>query len=684
MIDRSALRISALRNAAELRGIKKYQLVFVHDIAIACLSLPFALYLRLGDDIFKISGDVVLYGSLAFALVAALTFRALGMYRGVWRYASMSDLAAVVKSATVAVLVFTLLMFLTNRLIDIPRSVPVIQWFILVVVLGGPRFTYRLLRDRQWRVPLRRPPQGLPVVLVGASDSAALFIRAMSGDVDAPYRVVGILDEGTNHVGRSIDGVPVLDTVEHMASAVDWLRAQGLSPCKLIIAGQAGASLKGQVLRDLLDRADGLGLTVARLPSLVEFKEAADDGKIELRPIALGDLLGRPQAALDRAAIDRLIAGRRVLLSGAGGSIGGELARQIAVLEPAQLILLDNSEFNLYSIDLELRERCPQLVCHAVLCDIRSGAHVARVFAKHRPELVFHAAALKHVPMVELNPLEGVHTNVIGTRNIADAAQEHGALAMVQVSTDKAVNPTSIMGASKRIAEFYCQALDLLELGKDGSLARPSPRFMTVRFGNVLGSSGSVVPLFQRQLAHGGPLTVTHPDIKRYFMTVREAVELLLQASAHGIGNPEERGRIFVLDMGQPVRIVDVARRMIQLAGLRPDLDIEIKFVGLRPGEKLYEELFDDEEERLPADVDGVLVAASRPIDLRILRRVLDDLAVACHYHDREPLERLIARVLPSYQGSPAINSVQGSMSVDRRAAGGDAVFLTKRRVSPV
>jgi FlaA1/EpsC-like NDP-sugar epimerase len=684
MIDRSALRIAALRDAGHLYGIKKYQAVFAHDITVACLSLPFALYLRLGNDLFKGSGDVLFYGSLTFAVIAAVTFRTLGMYRGVWRYASMSDLAAVVKSATVAVLLFMLLMFLTNRLSDIPRSVPVIQWFILVVVLGGPRFTYRLLRDRQWRVSLRRPAQGLPVLLVGASDSAALFIRAMSGDADAPYRVVGILDEGSKHLGRSIDGVPVLDTVEHMAGAVDRLRAQGLSACKLIIADQAGARLKGQVLRDLLDRADGLGLTVARLPSLVEFKEAADDGRIELRPVALADLLGRPQAALDRAAIERLIAGRCVLISGAGGSIGGELARQIAVLEPSRLILLDNCEFNLYSIDLELREQCPRLLCHAVLCDIRDGGRVARVFAKHRPELVFHAAALKHVPMVELNPLEGVHTNVIGTRNIADAAHQYGALAMVQVSTDKAVNPTSVMGASKRIAEFYCQALDLAGNGKDAGAVGPSPRFMTVRFGNVLGSSGSVVPLFQRQLAHGGPLTVTHPDIRRYFMTVREAVELVLQASAHGIGNTQERGRIFVLDMGQPVRIVDVARRMIQLAGLCPDLDIEIKFVGLRPGEKLYEELFDDEEERLPAAVDGVMVAAPRPIDLGILRRVLDELAIACQRHDREPLERLITHVLPSYRGVAAVDRPQGYEQRACLETKEAAVFAPNaRRVSP-
>jgi O-antigen biosynthesis protein WbqV len=498
----------------------------------------------------------------------------------------------------------------------------------------------------------RGAAKGLPVLLVGACDGAALFIRAMRSEPEAPYRVVGILDDGTDNVGRSIHGVPVLDTVERMAAAVGRLRAKGQPPCKLIIANPAGARLKGPALRRLLDQAEALGMTVARLPSLVEFKEAADDGRFELRPIALEDLLSRPQAALDRAAIDRLVAGRRILISGAGGTIGGELARQIAALQPAELVLLDSSEFNLYAIDLEVRDRCPGLSCRAVLCDVRNGRHVARVFAEHRPELVFHAAALKHVPMVELNPSEGVHTNVIGTRHVADAAHQFGALAMVQVSTDKAVNPASIMGASKRLAEFYCQALDLAGNGTGTAAARPAPRFMTVRFGNVLGSSGSVVPLFQRQLARGGPLTVTDPEVRRYFMTVREAVELVLQATAHGLEHPEGKGRIFVLDMGEPVKIVDVARRLIRLAGLQPGVDVEIRTVGLRPGEKLCEELFDSEEERLPAAIDGVLLAASRPIDLGILRRVFDELAVACRQHDREALERLIAHVLPGFRAA--------------------------------
>ena len=334
----------------------------------------------------------------------------------------------------------------------------------------------------------------------------------------------------------------------------------------------------------LLDKADALGVTLARLPRMTDFRAAAS-GRVELRPIAIEDLLGRPQQVLDRAAMERLIRGRRVLVTGAGGTIGGELARQIAALGPAHLTLLDNTEYALYTIDLEIGERTPDLPRDSVLADVRDRERLRDIVARHAPDLVFHAAALKHVPIVEAHPDEGVLTNAVGTRNVADACRAAGVGAMVLISTDKAVNPATVMGATKRIAESYCQALNLArEAGRD---VGPT-RFITVRFGNVLGSTGSVVPLFTRQLAQGGPLTVTHPEMTRYFMTVREAVELVLEASALGTaGGPAENSggsAIFVLDMGEPVRIMDLAQQMIRLAGLTPGDDIEIRITGLRPG----------------------------------------------------------------------------------------------------
>jgi O-antigen biosynthesis protein WbqV len=485
------------------------------------------------------------------------------------------------------------------------------------------------------------------VLLAGAGEGSALMIRAVTVDPKALYRVVGILDLNARVRGRNMHGVPVLGSVDELESVVRRLASAGNQPKRLVLTEPVDAFL----LRQLMDRAEALGITVARLPSLVEFRAAVDDGRIELQAITPQELLGRPQITFDHQAVRHLVEGRRVLVTGAGGSIGGELVRQIASHRPSRLVLLDSCEFNLYTVDQEVATRFPEVDRTALLADVRVRERVRAIFEEHRPELVFHAAALKHVPMVELNPVEGALTNVVGTRNVADAAWACGALAMVQISTDKAVNPTSVMGATKRLAELYCQILDRaagqIRGADDGASRRP--RFMTVRFGNVLGSSGSVVPLFRKQLADGGPLTVTHPDICRYFMTVREAVELVLQAAARGVAQDEERGGVFVLDMGEPVRIVDLARQMIRLAGKEPERDVPIVFTGLRPGEKLYEELFDASEMRLPAVASGVLMARPYPVDAAELRRALSQLAEACDQGDATALRAVLARAVPGY-----------------------------------
>jgi O-antigen biosynthesis protein WbqV len=333
-----------------------------------------------------------------------------------------------------------------------------------------------------------------------------------------------------------------------------------------------------------------------------------------------------------------------VLVTGAGGTIGSELARQVAAFGPELLILLDNGEYALWQIDLELAETHAQLPRRTVIADIRDEPRLRSIFDTLRPELVFHAAALKHVPMVEANPLEGLLTNACGTRNVADAARAVGVSAMVLISTDKAVNPTSLMGASKRVAEMYCQALDITARRGGGM------RCITVRFGNVLGSTGSVVPLFQRQLARGGPLTVTHPDMQRYFMTVREAVGLVLQASV--VDNTSDGG-IFVLDMGKPVKIVDLARQMIRLAGLRPDRDVEIRFTGLRPGEKLFEELFHGQEPPTPTDTPGLLMAMPRTADPAIVGRAIEEINTASRAGQTRIALATLARMVPEFEQNP-------------------------------
>jgi O-antigen biosynthesis protein WbqV len=365
--------------------------------------------------------------------------------------------------------------------------------------------------------------------------------------------------------------------------------------------------------------------------------------------VAIEDLLGRPQASLDRAAMARLIAGRRVLVTGAGGSIGAELVRQAAEFGPARLVLLDHAEYLLYNIDLELGERWPELPRRPVLADVRRRADLERVFAAESPELVLHAAALKHVPLIEANPGEAVLTNVVGTCNLADLSHAHGVRAMLQVSTDKAIDPASVMGATKRLAESYGQALDLALRGTGE--AEEATRFVTVRFGNVLGSTGSVVPLFQRQLDRGGPITVTHPEMTRYFMTVREAVQLVLQAAALGTsgGEREEIGKIYVLDMGEPIRIVDLARQMIRLAGLRPVHDIDFVFTGMRLGEKLHEQLFHPGEAMVATSHPSLKLAAARTSNLELLRRGIDGLAAAAHQGDDTELRRLLAKLVPEW-----------------------------------
>jgi len=623
-------------------------LAYLHDLVMTAAALVLAMYLRTGDSFATLYLPMTGLGLMVLLPVASLVFRLFGLYRGIWRYASIADLRQLTKAVTTVVALFVVAVFLVNRLHEMPRSLPVILWFVLMIFLGGPRFLYRLIRDQ------RRAAQGMaagtarvPVLLVGTGDGAELFIRAITNDPTSAYTVVGVIDDKGRRIGRSLHGVPVLGGANDLESVVAELTARRRAPQRLILTHGPGES-DGAVVRRLFDQAGQLGLAVGRLPSLTEFKEAASSGKIELRAIAVRDLLGRPQAVLNREAIRDLVTRRRVLVTGAGGTIGGELTRQIAALEPSLLLLLDASEYNLYAIDLELAERQPALARQRLLCDVRDADQIERVFARWQPELVFHAAALKHVPLVEENVCAGALTNTIGTRHVADAACHHGALAMVLISTDKAIRPSSVMGATKRGAETYVQALDL----RDGAAGQVT-RFITVRFGNVLGSSGSVVPLFQRQLERGGPITVTHPEMRRYFMTVEEAVQLVLQASAYGVANRAQAGKVLVLDMGEPVRIVDLAHQMIRLAGYRPGIDVKVAFTGLRPGEKLFEEILSPDELPTRAEADGLFIAAPRVTGYPQIEQACRELEAAARTGDEAQVRALLHRIVPDFALPP-------------------------------
>ena len=617
------------------------KIAYGHDIFMASLSLPLPCGCAWARPSIPSPPNSVIQSTDLFAVVAACVFWPMGLYRGIWRYASMNDLIQITKAVSLAVLIFVPILFVTSRAEFLPRSLPIINWFVLMALLGGPRFIYRLIKDRHFSLtadPTGKP--GIPVLLVGAGDEAEAFIRDLHRQPGAAYRVVGILDEKGRRVGQHIRNVPVLGKPEDLTSVMRRLALRAERPQRMIVTRHG---LDPAFMRSLLDLAETHGMSMARLPRLTELHSGIGDA-IEVKPVAVEDLLGRPQAVLDRPAMEELVKGSRVLITGAGGTIGSELVRQIAALAPSRLDLVDNSEFNLYSIDLEIGEKTdgPEHVPH--LADVRDETAMRSVFADARPELVFHAAALKHVPIVETHVAEGVLTNVGGSRIVADLCRETGARKMVLISTDKAVNPTSAMGATKRVAESYCQALDRARGEGDC-------QFITVRFGNVLGSTGSVVPLFERQLASGGPLTVTHRDITRYFMTTREAVELVLQASTLGAGEP---GGIFVLDMGEPVRIVDLAEQMIRLAGKRPYEDVEIEFVGLRSGEKLYEELFHDSESLAPTDNASIQLATPRVADREVLEHAIDELWQAARDGNNAACRDQLGQLVPEFQSDPS------------------------------
>jgi FlaA1/EpsC-like NDP-sugar epimerase len=649
------LGVASLREAGESgyrvapmasqRSVNRILLNIALDGMLAALAAPLASWVAWPED--RVLRPLwFLAGGAITLLVAGLPFRLSQQY---WRFAGMADLLGVAFSSVLSAALFSLLLLASGYPMPTP-TFPIVYVLVLVVALGVPRVAYRMQHAR--RPGPASGEETRPVLLVGAGEGADLFLRALEYGRGA-YRVHGILSLGDSQTGRRIHGQAILGTVRDAPAVLARLREEGRLPSALVVTEP---DLAGPPLAALLAVADAAGVPVRRVPRPFALQSAArGDEALQLAPIAIEDLLNRPEAPLDRDGMARLVQGRRVLVTGAGGTIGSELARQVAALNPSSLLLLDNGEYALWQVDLELGESYPGVARQAVIADIRDEARVREVFERFRPELVFHAAALKHVPMVEANPLEGLLTNAAGTRHVADAARAAGVQAMVLISTDKAVNPTSIMGASKRLAEMYCQALDVAA-ARSAKGAASGMRCVTVRFGNVLGSTGSVVPLFRRQLERGGPLTVTHPDMRRYFMTVREAVGLVLEATVLGLRR-EGDGNIFVLDMGDPVKIVDLARQMIRLAGLRPDEDVAIRFTGLRPGEKLFEELFHGKEALAPTDHPSLLMAAPRTADPAIVGRAIEEIAAAGRTGQERQALAILGRMVPEFDHAAAAPS---------------------------
>jgi FlaA1/EpsC-like NDP-sugar epimerase len=533
-------------------------------------------------------------------VIKSMIFQFFGQYRTVWRSVTFSDLASLFKASTLSLLVIATLYFMMMRHGTLSRVIPFIDWALTILILGGLRAGYRFSREELRFSLYRSRNPGRKALIVGANQSGINLARHNYCNRHAKYNVLGFLDADPAKVGSMMGGLPVLGPPERAPKIAERLGIDDL----LVISG----TLTGKQLRGLMEDCEALDITFKVIPGLEDLLEA--DYSPQVRDVNIDDLLRREPVQLSSDEIGTLLAGRTILVTGAGGSIGSEICRQVLRFHPAKLVLIERAENSLFLIEQEIRRSKTATVLAPCIADITDAKRMDQIFAGHQPAVVFHAAAHKHVPMMEDNPGEAIKNNVLGTITLVESADKHGVQEFVMISTDKAVNPTSVMGVSKQIAERYVHAFSEVATTK----------FVVVRFGNVLASAGSVVPIFQEQIRLGGPITVTHPEIERYFMTIPEASQLVLQAAAMGKG-----GEIFVLDMGESVRIVDLAQDLIRLSGLDPD-QIEIVFTGLRPGEKLYEELYFDDEEMLPTPHPKLFVAYHRPYRLAEVTEIIESL----------------------------------------------------------
>ncbi len=577
----------------------------------------------------------------AVVALKLLVFGLMGLYRSSWRYVSMRDVTQIAKGSFISfvwifVIVYTAqnLEFIARLLgfdefafapfgeSGFPDSVLVLDFAGTVGLVCGARFLFRLYHEEVQ--PLQEGPTP-KVLILGAGDAGENVVREILRQPVLQYRVVGFLDDDRTKWGAQIHGIEILGGIDRIK---EICREHAVDE---ILIAMPSATRKQ--IRRVVELCQGTNLRFKTLPAMADLIAGRANVQ-QIRDVDINDLLGRAPVQLDTAEIAKFIGGRVVMVTGAGGSIGSEMCRQVARFRPQRLLLVEQAEQNLFDVDRELRADFPDIDIVAYIADIGDHGRIERIFEREQPSAVFHAAAHKHVPMMESNPGEALKNNILGTRTVADAASKCGCEKFVMISTDKAVNPTSIMGGSKRIAEMYIQALN----------ERVATQFVTVRFGNVLGSSGSVVPIFQGQIAGGGPVTVTHPDMVRFFMTISEASQLVLQAASMGHG-----GEIFVLDMGEPVKIVDLARDLITLSGLRPGEDIEIKFVGIRPGEKLYEELAIEGEDVSRTAHPKIGIWQRRPENWDGLLQAIDGLLGDANKLDREATRRRLKQVVPEF-----------------------------------
>lgn len=609
--------------------MKEDRKFLIYDIVFIIASLYFALLLRLD---FNISAEYMKFFKISIMPVLIITIlfnKIFKLYNRMWKYASIEELLSIVYSVSLSNIVFIIYSYfinykiLENRYYRFPFTVHIIFWMLCIATLGGTRFVYRVknyklseqLSDNNYK----------KLLIIGAGDAASLLIKEIKKHNELTYNIIGLIDDDESKVGKRINGSKVLGGREKI---VEICKKYGVEE---IIFAMPSADIKTK--KDIINICKNTNCKLKTIPGIYEII----DGKVnmsKIRDVNIEDLLGREPVQLDDTNINKYIKDKTILVTGGGGSIGSELCRQIAKFSPKKLLILDFYENNAYDLQMELNYKYPELSKEVIIASVREIDRLKEIFDKYKPDVVFHAAAHKHVPLMEANPGEAIKNNVIGTYNVVKCSDEFKVKKFVLISTDKAVNPTNIMGATKRFCEMIIQAFDKVS----------QTEYVAVRFGNVLGSNGSVIPLFKKQISHGGPVTVTHPEINRFFMTIPEAAQLVIQAGAMAHG-----GEIFVLDMGQPVKIVDLAKDLITLSGLKPDEDIKIEFTGLRPGEKLYEEILMDEIALTSTEHKKIFIEKPMDHNIKFIESSIEQFKEVVE-EGREEIFKLVEKKVPTYK----------------------------------
>jgi FlaA1/EpsC-like NDP-sugar epimerase len=616
---------------------KHFWMMLLLDLGLLYLAYYFSYYIRFEGEIpaeHAASFERTVWLIVPFKVACFIVF---GLYRGMWRYVSIPDLFNLIKAALVSSTGIILGILFIHQFQGFARSVFIIDAALTILFIGGARLIIRIFLTQggssNGRFPLSflssQPSEFKRLLIIGAGDAGEKMYRELRDNPNLNYHIVGFVDDDARKLGMRIHGVPILGNVDELARLVKKYEID-----EVLIAI---SSASGKEMRRIVERCKETGVKFKTIPGIGELI----DGRVSvktIRDVSYEDLMGRKPVRMEMDRIGNYATGEPVLITGAGGSIGSELCRQIARFDPSPLILLDCAENNLFQIEMEFSRDYPQLEYIPILGNILNGTLLDNIFRAYHPRVVFHAAAYKHVPMMELNPWEAVYNNIQGTQSLLEAARHHGVERFVFVSTDKAVRPVNVMGASKRVGELLTQAFS-----KDDH-----SRFMSVRFGNVIGSSGSVIPLFQEQIKKGGPITVTHPEVTRFFMTIPEAAQLILQAGAMGEG-----GEIFILDMGTPIKIIDLANDLIRLSGFEPGRDIEIKFSGLRPGEKLYEELITQGEGIVKTPHEKILVLRGNSIQQDDFLSKISELCQLAGKQDALKIKEKLKEIVPEYQISP-------------------------------